>query len=273
MLRPEIQDIQRILKQEAGNGHIIFICLQQLYLTWRKSDRSYDRFTAEVQRMTWMTSTWTPLYGVYPWTSRFKPQVILVETKRRICDQPRINSWSLWNSFSKWLKSWATIREKSMVWLWLITKNLRGDRRLYYVTKLLRVRMPKPKSSPTRCSEWEASVTNQSKPGRTKLNGIWKMAISKIWIESMESRWSSSWKISQDSLHWAFSKTFKKMSNSKKGSPSCQCTTTLYGDNEETQQSVRQTLLQLTLVLADSCSGVGHFGTWITEEMVRNLFW
>ena len=32
----------------------------------------------------------------------------------------------------------------------------------------------------------------QSKPGKTKLNGSWKLAISKIWIESMESRWSSS---------------------------------------------------------------------------------
>ena len=45
------QKSQRVLKLEAGNGHIIFICLQQLYLTWLKSIRSYERFTAEVQRM------------------------------------------------------------------------------------------------------------------------------------------------------------------------------------------------------------------------------
>ena len=35
----------------SGNS-IIFICLQQLYLAWKMSLRSYDKFTAEVQ---WMT--------------------------------------------------------------------------------------------------------------------------------------------------------------------------------------------------------------------------
>ena len=51
LLHPEIQKVQGILKLEAENG-IIFICHQQLYLTWRRSIRSYDKFTAEVQ---WMT--------------------------------------------------------------------------------------------------------------------------------------------------------------------------------------------------------------------------
>ena len=44
-------------KAGSRKWHIIFICLQQLYLTWIKSIRSYERFTAEVQRMTWVTST------------------------------------------------------------------------------------------------------------------------------------------------------------------------------------------------------------------------
>ena len=48
----KIQEIQRILKLAAQNGHIFFICLQPLYLTWRKSIRSYERFTAEIRRMT-----------------------------------------------------------------------------------------------------------------------------------------------------------------------------------------------------------------------------
>ena len=97
---------------------------------------------AEVQRITWMTSTWPSLYGVYLWTLHSKLQFILVETTWRIYDSPRINSWSLWKSFSKWLKSWTSIRQKSVVWPRLITKNLRGDRRLYYVTKRLRLGMP-----------------------------------------------------------------------------------------------------------------------------------
>ena len=44
--------IQRILELKAENGHIIFVCLQQLYLTWRKPIRSYERFTAEVEQTT-----------------------------------------------------------------------------------------------------------------------------------------------------------------------------------------------------------------------------
>ena len=59
LLHPEIQKIQGTPKLEAKNGHNIFICHQQLYLTWRRSIRSYDKFTAEVRRMTSMTSTWT----------------------------------------------------------------------------------------------------------------------------------------------------------------------------------------------------------------------
>ena len=42
----------------------------------------------------------------------------------RIYDLPRISSWSLWNSYSKWLKSWSWIRQKSVVWPRLIIKNL-----------------------------------------------------------------------------------------------------------------------------------------------------
>ena len=48
-------------------------------------------------------------------------------------------------------------------------------------------------------------------------------------------------------------------SSSKEGSSSCQCTTTLYEENEETQKNVRWILLQLRIMLADSCSDVGHF--------------
>ena len=61
-----------------------------------------------------------------------------------------------------------------------IAKSLRGDRRVCYVTKLLRLRMPKPTSFSTPYYVWEVSVPNQSKPGRTKLNGIGKVAICKI---------------------------------------------------------------------------------------------
>ena len=65
--------------------------------------------------------------------------------------------------------------------------NLREDRQIHYATKPLRLRMPKLTSSPILCSVWEPCVTDQSKPGRTKSNGMktgsngfWKLAISKI---------------------------------------------------------------------------------------------
>ena len=75
------------------------------------------------------------------------------------------------------------------------------------------------------------------------------------------------WKYSQDSLQWASSKRFKNiwlnysvsLSSSKEGSSSCKCTTTLYGENKETQKNDRRILLQLRIMLADSRSDVGHF--------------
>ena len=85
----------------------------------------------------------------------------------RMYDLPRINSWSLWNSYSKWLDNWSRIKKKSEIWPRLITKSLRGQRHGYHVTKLLRVRMP----------VWEAWEMNWLKFGRTKLNGIWKIVI------------------------------------------------------------------------------------------------
>ena len=142
--------------------------------------------------MIWKTSTWTPLYGVYLWMSHFKLQFILVEIKWKIHDLPRINSWSLWNSYSKWLKSWLRIRQKLVVWPRLTTSSQCGKQRLYNVTKWLRLRMPKPTTCQSQCCVWVVSVTDQSKHGKTKLNGIWKLGISKIWIASTVSRWSSS---------------------------------------------------------------------------------
>ena len=51
------------------------------------------------------------------------------------------------------------------------------------------------------------------------------------------------------------------LSSSKEGSSSFKCTTTLYGENEETLKNVRRIriLLQLRIMLADYCSDVGHF--------------
>ena len=55
--------------------------------------------------------------------------------------------------------------------------------------ELFRFRIPKPTSFPPQCFVSKTSVQNQFKAGNTKLNGIWKHAISIKWTELMENRW------------------------------------------------------------------------------------
>ena len=139
---------------------------------------------------------------------------------------------------------WSIKNQPLPVWPRLTGSSFCGEKQLYCVTELLRLRTPKPTSFLTQCYVWVVSVTDQSKPGTTGSNGIWKRVISEIWIESMESRWSSSGQISQDSPRWRFSTRFKRwwlnysvnQSNSKEGSSSCQCTMTLYGRTRKQRQ-------------------------------------
>ena len=97
-------------------------------------------------------------------------------------------------------------------------------------------------SSSTRCSVWEVSVTKKSR----SLEEQNRIVFGKSPFSKMESQWNSSGKYSQDSLHWASSKRIPTNYNwitvwtrtvSLEGSSSCQCTTTLYGENEETQKT------------------------------------
>ena len=195
---------------------------------------------------------------------------------------PRINSWSLWNSYSKWLKNWSRIREKSEIWPRLIKRTLRGAQQVYYVTKPMRLRKPKPTSSPIRCSVQEAWKMTRPKLGRTTLNGNWWIIIWKIWIASMESGWSSSGRYSQDSQGWASSKRFKhlwqnysvSLSSSPTGSSSCQCTTTLYGENKETQKNVRKQLVTFTNYARKILARLlVILGTWIRKENGTEPSW
>ena len=62
--------------------------------------------------------------------------------------------------------------------------------------RAVRILKPKPTSSLHPRYVWETSVQNLFKPGKTKLNGICKHAISKNWIEMTVNRWNSSGKIS-----------------------------------------------------------------------------
>ena len=101
---------------------------------------------------------------------------------------------------------------------------------------------------------------------RKELNGFWKNVVSKIWIELMESQWTSSGKIFPG---------LSTLGMNLSRSSSCQCTTTLYGEKEETQKIVLWILFQFRSLLADSCSDVGHVwyldqGRNGTEFLLRN---
>ena len=160
--------------------------------------------------------------AVHSWSRLHGEFTIYQESTLEVCKKVIPSDWKV-DRRSK----------RSIIWPRLISKSLLGDRRVYFVTQLLRLRMPKPMSSPTRCSVWEAWETNRSKPDR------YLKDLNRIDGERMEFEW----KYSQDSLRWASSKRFKNLwqnhsvnlSSSKTGSSSCQCTTTLYGENKETQ--------------------------------------
>ena len=210
--------------------------------------------------MFWTTSIWTQQFGVFSCLSHYE---IICKTY----DLSRIYLRSLWNNYSGQLRSWSKNRRRSQDCPRLTGTSLCGGNHLCCVMELFELWNPKPTSFQIRRHVWKASVQNQLKPGNTKLSGIWNHAIWKNWIEMMGCRRSSSGKYSQDSLHCASSKRFKNLSqnysvnlsSSKTGSSSCQCTTTLYGENEETQKSVRNFQLELRIMFGDSRSDVGHF--------------
>ena len=140
---PVFQKIQGILKLKEGTVHIISTYPLKSCFTWTKSIWLWETLTIEDIRMKWRTSMWTRPFGERLWIPLFKQQFILVRTVIRIYDLLRIISGVLW-SFSKKLKNWSRIRQKSMVLPRLISKSTHGARQAYCVTELIRSRMPRP---------------------------------------------------------------------------------------------------------------------------------
>ena len=115
------------------------------------------------------------------------------------------------------------------------------------------------------CQITNAKALILLQPGRAKLNGIRKTITSRMWIESLVCRWSSSGKYSQESQGWASSRRFKvqwqiysvNRSTSMTGSFSCQWTMTLCGENEEIKNNVNTIHRQLRSMLVKSLAVVG----------------
>ena len=152
--------------------------------------KTYDRKpTDDLKDLDVNTPFWVKLC-----LSHFKLQFILGKIIHKTYDLSRINLRNLWSNYFGQLKSWSKIKWRSQVCPRLIGISLCGENHLFCVIELFILWNPKPTSLPTRCYVWEASVVHQSKLGKTKLNGIWKHAISKncnrIDGEPMEFEWT-----------------------------------------------------------------------------------
>ena len=122
---------------------------------------------------------------------------------------------------------------------------------------------------------------NRSKLGRTKLNGIWRIVIWKIWIASMESRWSSSGKYSQDHNVGHPRRDSNIYDRNTVWSGAVHRQDHLHVNvqrhcmerTKKTQQSVNLITYSCELCSQISARFLVILGTWIRKEMVRNLLW
>ena len=123
----DIQEHQETQETRKPKAMQISIFHQIMCCTWRKSSRSWDKDMFAVRRMKWKASMWTQLFGKYLCLSLFKLQFIKGKITRTVCDLPRTNLWNHVNGYFKWLRGWSRIRQKSVVWPRLITKEPESD--------------------------------------------------------------------------------------------------------------------------------------------------
>ena len=232
--------------------------------------------------MTWMTSTWTTLHGEYSWMSHSKLQFILVETIWRTYDLSRTNSWSLWNGHSKWLKGWLRIRQTSVVWPQLTTNSRRGDRRPHYVTKAIEITSAKTYvfSDSVLClggisdqpvEAWKNQIKWYLETGYLK-------DLDRIDGEPIEFEWKNF----QGSTKLGILEEIQKMMTE------LQCDheqfkgriifMSMYNDIVWWERGNTEKCNYEFCYSSELCSQIFAgtlviFGTWIREEMVRNLSW
>ena len=168
---------------------------------------------------------------------------------------PRISAWSA--APKRWRRGCKNTKKITGLW------QNQGQRRWTWPSLSRQVPHPiasnrpgilkastgKPDARARRNSKPDAASSSQARLKDAYLGGLmikwfsesrYLKDLDRIDEEPMEVKW----KISQDSLHWEFSLRFKRwwrnqsvnLSKSKEGSSSCQCSVTLYGENEETER-------------------------------------
>ena len=180
-------------------------------------------------------------------------------------NQPKRTVQQLFNVTSKLIKDQKEIQ------------GIFGKGQLFILARQFSYQMQVPECSPTQYCVWEGSVKIPSKHGRRRLIGFRINFKKENWIESMESRWSSSGQISQGSLHCRSSPRFKSwwlnqsvnLSKSKDGLSSCQCATTLYGEKKETMNCVLRIPSMLKNIQEDTRQVIGRFLGQLRKAVVR----
>ena len=131
----------------------------------------------------------------------FKLQFILGKIVQRFYVPSRIRPSDHRNSCFMQLGSSSRIRKKLQVFQLdrLAAADVAKDNLAYWQGSS--VRDCKTVSFLLQCCVWAASVKIPSEHGERRLIGFWNYVHLEKWIESTGSRWSSSGRFSQDSLH------------------------------------------------------------------------
>ena len=224
---------------------------------------------AEVQRMTWMTSTWTPLYGYIherhasssssSWSSLYGEFTIYQESTPEVCKTVIPSDWKVDQGSARWPR--------------LITKSLRGDQRVYYVTKLLRLRMPKTCvfADSVLClgSMRDRPVEAWRNKIQCYLDNRYLKDLNRIDGEPMEPGWSNfpgftalgileekqtfMTEVQCEPEQFKDRIIFMSMYND-----------IVWGERGNTVKIYLRIMLRLRIMLADSCSDVGH--VWCLDQ-------
>ena len=175
---------------------------------------------------------------------------------------------SLWDNYSMKLEDWSVIKQKSLVWKRLISKNLRGDRQACCAAELIRPPMPKPTSSPDDPSAaWKNKIKRYSENNHFKeLNRIDGMQTEFEWtifprfttLDILEETQNFDGRLTvwtwalhrQDYLHVSVQR-----------------------EKWNTEKCVQNSFSIAKYARRFPRGRWSFSGTWIGKEMVRDLFW
>ena len=229
--------------------------------------------------MIWMTSMWTQLYGVYLHLSHFKLQFILGKIVHKTCDLSRINL-EVWDAIisDNWKVDQRSGWDHRFVHDWLEPSYVE-KKHLYFVIELFKLSKSKTYvfvdsvlclggigTAPVQAwkQNWMEFGDTQSQRFGSNRRGADGIRVEKLF--------------SQDSLRWEFSTRFKRWCGIKVWTWAISRKDHLHVDvqwhwlekNKETEKNVFWALTELLSMLENSREDMGHFRTWIGEEMVRN---